>query len=72
MSKLFERGAASKTGQGWAEGTRMQKYPWEDCPSLLCGLTVRDKPRASTRPPSPRDRQRSTNVGAMQTHRNQG
>eukprot|EP00959_Pyramimonas_sp_CCMP1952_P037135 776991-Pyramimonas_sp.AAC.1 len=40
ISKLCERGAANEMGQGWTKGGRMQGYPWEGCPSSLCGLTV--------------------------------
>eukprot|EP00959_Pyramimonas_sp_CCMP1952_P058139 1213734-Pyramimonas_sp.AAC.1 len=39
-SMLFERGAAHESGQGRAEEARMQGYPWEGRPSLLCGFTV--------------------------------
>eukprot|EP00959_Pyramimonas_sp_CCMP1952_P043955 918694-Pyramimonas_sp.AAC.1 len=39
-SKLFEQGAASEGDEGWTEEAGMQGYPWEVCPSLLCGLTV--------------------------------
>eukprot|EP00959_Pyramimonas_sp_CCMP1952_P408566 8562691-Pyramimonas_sp.AAC.1 len=41
MSKLLERGAAGESGEGWTEEARMQGYPWEGCPFLLCGSTVR-------------------------------
>eukprot|EP00959_Pyramimonas_sp_CCMP1952_P134519 2814600-Pyramimonas_sp.AAC.1 len=41
MSKVFEQGAASGSGEGRTEEARMQGHPWEGCPSLLCGLTVR-------------------------------
>eukprot|EP00959_Pyramimonas_sp_CCMP1952_P090160 1887389-Pyramimonas_sp.AAC.1 len=40
VSKLFGRGAANESGQGWTEEARMQGYPWEGCPSLPCGSTV--------------------------------
>eukprot|EP00959_Pyramimonas_sp_CCMP1952_P139237 2914370-Pyramimonas_sp.AAC.1 len=37
ISKLFARGAARNSGQGWAEEARVQGYPWEGCPTLLRG-----------------------------------
>eukprot|EP00959_Pyramimonas_sp_CCMP1952_P072300 1509951-Pyramimonas_sp.AAC.1 len=43
--KLLQRGAANESGQGWAEAARMQGYPLEGCPSLLCGLTVVQRAR---------------------------
>eukprot|EP00959_Pyramimonas_sp_CCMP1952_P031409 658712-Pyramimonas_sp.AAC.1 len=40
MSKLLERSAADERGQGGIEEARMQGYPWESCPSLLCGRSA--------------------------------
>eukprot|EP00959_Pyramimonas_sp_CCMP1952_P429896 9003483-Pyramimonas_sp.AAC.1 len=54
ISKIFEHNAAIKTGQGWTEEAWMQGYPWEGCPSSLCGLTV----GSSTEGPNGRVRMR--------------
>eukprot|EP00959_Pyramimonas_sp_CCMP1952_P062684 1310600-Pyramimonas_sp.AAC.1 len=38
--QISGRGAATESGQGWAEEARTQGYAWDGCPSSLFGLTV--------------------------------